>query len=245
MTDMLEDVVARATGAGVRARGVKGAVAGKTGTSRDGWFAGYTPNLVCVVWVGFDDNRQLGLTGADSALPIWAEFMKQAIAFRPDLGGDSFPRPSGIATARVCDESGLLAGDFCPASHDEIFVGGTQPMGPCGLHTAVSPDDMVPMFDEQGNFIGYGPPATTEEQPSDAPEPEGTPEIFTEPADGRIDDESGDDTSESPSDDGHGRPDERRRAGPPQPPPPGMIALPPSEAPAPPDDPQEDSEPRR
>src|SRR6185369_9368739 len=147
MTSMLEDVVARGTGAGVRARGVKGAVAGKTGTSHDGWFAGYTPHLVCVVWVGFDDNRQLGLSGAESALPIWADFMKQAVAFRPELGGDKFPMPSGITTAKICDESGLLAGDYCPSSHDEIFVAGTEPSGPCWTHSAVYAESSVPLFD--------------------------------------------------------------------------------------------------
>ena len=73
MDSLLEEVLRSGTGAGVHRRGVNFPAAGKTGTSdRDGWFAGYTPNLVCVVWVGFDDGSQLGLTGANSALPIWA-----------------------------------------------------------------------------------------------------------------------------------------------------------------------------
>jgi penicillin-binding protein 1B len=71
MTSFMKDVVNRGTAAKVRQRGLKAVLAGKTGTSRDGWFAGYTPNLVCAVWVGFDDGLQLGLTGANSALPIW------------------------------------------------------------------------------------------------------------------------------------------------------------------------------
>ncbi|HKO60563.1 MAG TPA: PBP1A family penicillin-binding protein, partial [Pyrinomonadaceae bacterium] len=83
MTSFMKDVVNRGTAAKVRARGFKGNVAGKTGTSRDGWFAGYTPNLVCVVWVGFDDGSQLGLTGANSALPIWTDFMSTALAEHP------------------------------------------------------------------------------------------------------------------------------------------------------------------
>src|ERR1041385_7218121 len=62
------------------------ALAGKTGTSRDGWFVGYTPNLVCAVWVGFDDNGQLGMTGGEAALPIWMDFMKAALDLRPDVG---------------------------------------------------------------------------------------------------------------------------------------------------------------
>ena len=80
VTNILEDVINHGTGATVRARGFHGPAAGKTGTSRDGWFAGYTSNLLCIVWVGFDDNRDLGLSGAASAAPIWAEFMKRATA---------------------------------------------------------------------------------------------------------------------------------------------------------------------
>ena len=82
----MKDVVNRGTAAKVRARGLKAVLAGKTGTSRDGWFAGYTPNLVCAVWVGFDDGSQLGLTGANSALPIWADFMQVALARASGVG---------------------------------------------------------------------------------------------------------------------------------------------------------------
>jgi len=95
----MQDVLNRGTAAGARRMGFTEKVAaGKTGTSRDGWFACYTPKMVCVVWVGFDDNSELGLEGAKSALPNWAAFMKQALAIRPDLGGDSFLQPDGIVT---------------------------------------------------------------------------------------------------------------------------------------------------
>jgi penicillin-binding protein 1B len=78
MTNMMQDVLLSGTAAGVRARyGLNFPAAGKTGTSHDGWFAGYTSDLLCVVWVGFDDNRELNLEGAHSAAPIWAEFMKR------------------------------------------------------------------------------------------------------------------------------------------------------------------------
>ncbi len=80
MVNLLEEVLRSGTGAGVRARGFSVPAAGKTGTSRDGWFAGFTSDLICVVWVGFDDHRDLKLEGAKSALPIWTEFMKQAVA---------------------------------------------------------------------------------------------------------------------------------------------------------------------
>src|SRR5215212_2588387 len=86
---IMKDVVNRGTAAKVRARGFRGNVAGKTGTSRDGWFAGFTPNLVCVVYVGFDDGSELGVTGSDSALPAWAEFVRRAVELRPELGGAS------------------------------------------------------------------------------------------------------------------------------------------------------------
>src|SRR5436190_3918437 len=86
ITDMLEGVINRGTARAARNQIPGTAVAGKTGTSRDGWFVGYTPNLVCAVWIGFDDNKQLGLTGAEAALPAWLEFMKSAIDLRPELG---------------------------------------------------------------------------------------------------------------------------------------------------------------
>src|SRR5260370_25579724 len=79
VTSMMEDVINHGTGATVRARGFTAPAAGKTGTSRDGWFAGYTSNLLCIVWVGFDDNRDLGLSGANAPAPILADFMKRAI----------------------------------------------------------------------------------------------------------------------------------------------------------------------
>src|SRR6184192_2279261 len=75
---LLKDVLNRGTGAAVRARGFTLPAAGKTGTSRDGWFAGFTSNLLCVIWIGFDDNRDLGLAGGATAAPVWAEFMKKA-----------------------------------------------------------------------------------------------------------------------------------------------------------------------
>ena len=109
MTSFMKDVVNRGTAAPVRARGFKANVAGKTGTSRDGWFAGYTPNLVCVVWVGFDDGSQLGLTGANSALPIWTDFMEVALAEHPEWQGD-WQMPAGIEQIAINPKTGGPAG---------------------------------------------------------------------------------------------------------------------------------------
>src|SRR6476620_3993815 len=116
ITNMLSAVIDRGTAK--KARGaVKGvAIAGKTGTSRDGWFIGYSPNLVCAVWIGYDDNKQLGLTGAEAALPAWIDFMKEAVALRPSLGGAAFPKPAGLVTVRIDPESGYLATPDCPVA---------------------------------------------------------------------------------------------------------------------------------
>ncbi|MFP5262289.1 MAG: PBP1A family penicillin-binding protein [Blastocatellia bacterium] len=140
MTNIMQDVLSRGTAARARAMGFTGTAAGKTGTSRDGWFAGYTPNLVCVVWVGFDDNSELGLEGAKSALPIWASFMKQALALRPELGGDSFPKPENITSAEIDPTTGLLATDACPARRTEYFIEGTEPKETCEDHLGSHPD---------------------------------------------------------------------------------------------------------
>lgn len=133
MTSFMKDVVNRGTGAKVRARGLKANVAGKTGTSRDGWFAGYTPDLVCVVWVGFDDGSQLGLTGANSALPIWTDFMQVALTEHPEWQGD-WPMPEGIEQVAINPRTGQIAAEDDPERRMELFINGTasvtQPLAP-------------------------------------------------------------------------------------------------------------------
>jgi penicillin-binding protein 1B len=132
MTSFMKDVVNRGTAAKVRARGFKGNVAGKTGTSRDGWFAGYTPNLVCVVWVGFDDGSQLGLTGANSALPIWTDFMSVALAEHPEWEGD-WQMPAGIEQVAINPRTGAPASADDPEKRIELFINGTSPSGDSSL----------------------------------------------------------------------------------------------------------------
>ncbi|MEP6818504.1 MAG: PBP1A family penicillin-binding protein [bacterium] len=126
MTSFMKDVINRGTAAGVRARGFKANVAGKTGTSRDGWFAGYTPNLVCVVWVGFDDGSQLGLTGANSALPIWTDFMATALGEHPEWQGD-WQMPAGIEQVAINPKTGGPAAADDPDKRIELFINGTSP----------------------------------------------------------------------------------------------------------------------
>jgi penicillin-binding protein 1B len=134
MTNLMEEVLRSGTAAGVRARGFTVPAAGKTGTSHDGWFAGYTSQLLCIVWVGFDDNSQLDLQGADSAAPIWGEFMKRALQFREYKDAMPFEAPDGIVSIQIDPMSGMPATPFCPRTRQEVYIAGTQPVGTCPLH---------------------------------------------------------------------------------------------------------------
>src|SRR6266550_3739470 len=138
MTSFMKDVVNRGTAAPIRARGFKFNVAGKTGTSRDGWFVGYTPDLVCVVWVGFDDGSQLGLTGANSALPIWADFMSAALTGHPEWTGD-WQMPEGIQQTEIDPATGQLAKVDAVTKRTELFINGTSP----GSESAETTDDIA------------------------------------------------------------------------------------------------------
>ena len=139
MTDMLEEVMRSGTAAGVRSRGFKLPAAGKTGTSHDGWFAGFTSELLCVVWVGFDDYSELGLEGARSALPIWTEFMQEAARYKKYREVKPFAAPAGVVRAAVDPSSGKLATPYCPWSETDYFIDGTQPVDACPLHDAEVP----------------------------------------------------------------------------------------------------------
>jgi penicillin-binding protein 1B len=137
MTSLLEGVVNSGTGASARALGVAGAVAGKTGTTNDGrdaWFVGYSSNLLALVWVGFDDGTPAGLSGAEGALPIWSEFMRQALDVYP---GSEFPEPSGITYAKIDATNGRKATAYCPVVVTEVFLNGTEPP-PCEEHGGVT-----------------------------------------------------------------------------------------------------------
>jgi len=134
VTNLLEEVVNHGTAAGVRARGFTAPAGGKTGTSHDGWFAGFTSNLVCVVWVGFDDNRELGLAGSASAAPIWAEFMKRAIALPGFRDVAPFAPPAGVLVLSIDPETLQLATPTCPVTREEVFIEGTEPVEFCIRH---------------------------------------------------------------------------------------------------------------
>jgi penicillin-binding protein 1B len=134
LTDMLSAVIDHGTARAARGAFKNVAVAGKTGTARDGWFAGYTPNLVCVVWVGFDDGEELNMTGADAALPAWSEFVKRATELRPELGGRAFDRPSSITTVDIDPETGQLASASCPDRERVALSPAFVPEHECSLH---------------------------------------------------------------------------------------------------------------
>jgi penicillin-binding protein 1B len=141
VTHLMEGVLTHGTGAGVRSRGFKLPAAAKTGTSRDGWFAGYTRDLLVIAWVGFDDNHDLDLEGARSALPIWTEFMLKAYALHPVQNPARLPfmPPPGVEIVRIDAESLLLATPQCVNTFDEAFIVGTAPTAYCPLHGIETP----------------------------------------------------------------------------------------------------------
>jgi penicillin-binding protein 1B len=137
VTSLLEGVLQRGTAAGA-ANGLSGEVAGKTGTTnkqRDSWFAGYTPERVTVVWVGYDDNSRTRLSGARAALPIWVRFMA---GVTPPGGYSTFPQPPGVTTVVIDPSTGLLATEYCPTTLTEVFREGEVPTQLCNRHQSWS-----------------------------------------------------------------------------------------------------------
>jgi penicillin-binding protein 1B len=136
MNHLLKGVLDRGTGQSARLQGFVRPAAGKTGTTndlKDAWFVGYTPDLLAVVWVGFDNQSKLGLTGAQAALPIWTEFMKRATAVSP---ATDFVPPPGIKMLDIDPVSGYRATPSCPQVIREAFFEGEEPAGFCPLHPA-------------------------------------------------------------------------------------------------------------
>jgi penicillin-binding protein 1A len=138
MTNMLQTVVDHGTGAASRSLGFTRPAGGKTGTSNDNtdnWFIGFTPQITCGVWIGFDDKTKIGIgrgeVGSTTALPIWANFMKSATA---DMPAKDFPVPPGIYTTTICLDSGKLAREDCPRTLTDIFTEATLPKEECTLN---------------------------------------------------------------------------------------------------------------
>jgi penicillin-binding protein 1B len=130
-TSLLEGVVDRGTGVGIRARGLRGPIAGKTGTTDDEydlWFVGFTPEIVAVVWIGYDEPRPIGVPSSRGALPIWADFMTEVTGER--VRG-VFAKPAGIERIEIDPASGARALWGCPEHRTEFFLAGTAPKETC------------------------------------------------------------------------------------------------------------------
>ncbi len=135
MQFMLEQVINHGTGAAARTMGFRRPAAGKTGTTndaKDAWFAGFTPNLLTVVWTGFDQKEVLGLTGAQASLPAWTNFMKAATASRPAL---DFVMPQGLVQETVDPTTGYKATPFCPVRIVGVFPEQDAPTQLCPFHS--------------------------------------------------------------------------------------------------------------
>jgi penicillin-binding protein 1A len=157
MVNAMKDVIDRGTGRIIRKMGFTYPAAGKTGTTNDNvdaWFIGFTPDLTCGVWVGYDERQSLGKkqTGGEAAAPIWAEFMKSAMEGKPVK---DFPAPqnfdSEFVKKKICLDSGLLASVYCPHTEDEIFKKETAPTKICNLHTGNGNDSRTAGENNTGN----------------------------------------------------------------------------------------------
>ncbi len=161
------------TASAVRSHGFTAPAAGKTGTSHDAWFAGYTSNLLCIIWVGNDDYTDVRLQGADAAAPIWAEFMDRAIQLPQYSDMHAFSPPDGVQLYRIDKNTWLPADDSCPEDYSLAFLDGTAPSNTCSHLGGESPLTVI-----KGLF-GFG---GKKSQPSPTPDT-ATPQSDT-PADG-------------------------------------------------------------
>ncbi len=167
-TSIMEEVINRGTGVTVRSMGFTPVAAGKTGTSRDGWFAGFTSNLLCVVWIGFDDNRDLGLSGSASAAPVWAEFMKRATALPQYKMTADFDPPPGVIAEMIDPKTGELANSSCPQYVQEYFIAGSEPTEVCGQQASSPSNWLSHLFGKGSN--PPPPPSVTANPPGQPPQ---------------------------------------------------------------------------
>lgn len=160
MTSMMQDVLSRGTGVRVRQRGFTAPAAGKTGSSRDAWIAAYTPHLVCVVWVGFDHHADIRMTGGAIAAPILADFMSQALRFRPDLGGEFTVPEEGLVSYPIDPTTGQMATPETKGARNEYFLTGTGPAGEEGQYLpdhSLGVESLPSDREKDGKRVGEGP----------------------------------------------------------------------------------------
>ena len=130
-TNMMENVINHGTGESIRAMGFSAPAAGKTGTEHDAWFAGYTSNLLCVVWVGNDDYTDIKLEGAQAAVPIWGAIMKKAVQLPQYSDTKEFLPPDGVQLVAIDKTTNLQSDGACPNGDQVAFLDGTAPTGTC------------------------------------------------------------------------------------------------------------------
>ena len=158
----MQGVVERGTARGIRTGGFTGTVAGKTGTTndaRDAWFIGFTPTLATGVWVGFDDNKKIGLTGGIAAVPIWTSYMK---CIQPYLEDNQFLPPPSVVSRSIDTATYRVVDPACPAQgaeKEEVFLKGTEPATTCDSGEAIS---LPPPVDDD-SYSGF------EDAPTPAP----------------------------------------------------------------------------
>jgi len=135
ISSMLRTAVVDGTASSLKNYGISFPVAGKTGTTsnfRDAWFIGYTPDILALVWVGFDNGDSVHATGSRAALPIWANLMR---SIPQNLSGTWFQMPPGVVKRKICPESGLLPKAFaCPETKEEVFLEDNVPDKSCTVH---------------------------------------------------------------------------------------------------------------
>ncbi|RJQ65724.1 MAG: PBP1A family penicillin-binding protein [Desulfobacteraceae bacterium] len=152
MSSLLRSAVTDGTARSLKKYGITQPVAGKTGTtndSRDAWFVGYTPDMLALVWIGFDDQTPMQGAAATLALPIWADLVKKIPQFS---SGGWFQMPPGIFEKTVCSESGQIAvRGQCPNPLQEIFLENQLPAGTCPLHGMRNP--LKRILEEVRDFV--------------------------------------------------------------------------------------------
>ncbi|MGC2698110.1 MAG: PBP1A family penicillin-binding protein [Candidatus Angelobacter sp.] len=183
ITDMLQGVINTGTAAQVRARKFTAPAAGKTGSSHDGWFAGFTSNLLCIVWVGYDDYSDVHLTGSAIALPIWTEFMKRAVELPNYSDVKPFTAPQGVVELTLDKATNQIATPACPDDYTTAFIDGTQPTQTCEqtAHGNVfqrifgiepKPTPTPPASNTVGNAAPTSPPPSSGKAADPNPTPE-------------------------------------------------------------------------
>ncbi len=174
---LLEGVMNFGYGTAVRKLGFTAPAAGKTGTSHDAWFAAYSSNLICVVWVGNDDYTNVGnLTGAVLAAPIWADFMNRAIKLPQYSDMKGFTKPNGVTEVQIDKVTNLPADETCPQTYRAAFLDGTIPAGTCSKMA----DSNQTILDQMLNGVAPPTPETMPQEPGDPaiPPTQKKPNIF-------------------------------------------------------------------